>query len=728
MRKFMAFVFITLAVLLSACDYTDDIPVARVAFGGSASLDLNCGAAGMVMPTVSPLRATDKALVWTSEDEEVASVDRSSGVITALAAGSTFVEARSVSNPDAFARLKVNCIAKADFNSPQIKVYDYLTKTQSAALESKTIMWKDDAGILNFKEDGSIIPVGVGETVVRAFDAGALSDVRGGLTDNLGELLNFKMNIVKLIDCLSFRQPEYIIGAADLLDLSGELVIEPADANDKRIVWESSNQGVANVDSEGMVKPSRTGKTTITATAANGGQKAECVISVIVSSKLVSVESLSFDISELLLCMGESDALKPIAYPSDANTGIVWSVGDERIASIDAESGIVTAVGAGETEITISSAIDESIFAKCSVRVLEDEGGFIRISGTEGFSLRVMDGTYGWNSSGKIEYCENPRLSDAWKEWDGSGMLTSYSQSVGTSGDAASDYPASAKSMLHRRVNLETEQAESFDHVLYLRGSGLTFITKKAAKKWVIEPVDADDGSSSLKVSVSGDMRCLLNHKSPNRAMMSNSCFAYMFCDCPYLTSVPMLLFEHLSESCYESMFEGCVSLSSLPVGLLTSKNLAKRCYSAMFRNCSGLETPCALPSLKLAESCYESMFCGCAGMTAVPVLAARNLVKSCYREMFSGCDLITVYAGDEFDYGELTETLGASTFIASVKKDSSHDMEYYADGIFAVGECPLKYGVAYWTGNDVVISVTIPTPDGVFGADMLFFQPLEAI
>ena len=727
MRKAMVIVFVLFAVLFSACDYVEDIPVARVAFGGSASLELNCGAVSMIMPTVSPLRASDKTLVWSSEDEEVASVDRSTGLITALAAGSTFVEARSVSNPDAFARLKVSCVAKADFNSQQIKVYDYLTKTQSAVLESKTVVWKDDAAILDFKEDGSIVPIGAGETVVRAFDAGALSDVKGGRTDNLGELLNFKMNIVKSIDSLSFKQAEYIIGAADLLDLSNELVIEPADASDKRIDWKSSNQGVANVDSEGRIKPSRTGKTTITASAANGDLSAECVISVIVSSKLVAVESLSFDVSELLLCMGESDVLKSIVHPSNANTGVVWSSGDDSVVSVNVETGTVTAVGVGETEIVISSALDESIFAKCPVRIVEGEGGFIRLSGNRGFSLRVMDGMYGWNSSGKIEYCEDPRLPGAWKEWDGNESLESFPHSAEKGGSEASDPSASVNVKLARNVDPETEQEENFDHVLYLRGSGLTFITKKLAKRWVIEPVDPDD-CSSLKVSVSGDMRCLLNYKSPNRAVMSNSCFAYMFYDCPYLISVPMLLFEHLSESCYESMFEGCVSIASLPVGFLPSKTLAKGCYKSMFKDCSGLETPCALPPVNLVESCYESMFSGCVSLIAVPALTARNLAESCYKEMFLGCGLISVYAEDEFDREELVGVLGASTFIPAIKEDSSHEMEYYADGFFTVGECPLKYGVSLWTSNNVIISATILTPGGASGSNAPFFQLLEAI
>ena len=66
--------------------------------------------------------------------------------------------------------------------------------------------------------------------------------------------------------------------------------VEPADATDKTLTWESSDETVATVDANGQVTPKAKGTVTITATA-NDGSGMKATSTVIVYDKIVDISS-----------------------------------------------------------------------------------------------------------------------------------------------------------------------------------------------------------------------------------------------------------------------------------------------------------------------------------------------------------------------------------------------------------------------------------------------------
>lgn len=74
------------------------------------------------------------------------------------------------------------------------------------------------------------------------------------------------------------QSADYLIGVGESLSLSAR--VEPADATENRIIWSSSDAGVAAVDGEGNVFGKSDGIATITATAFDGGSFAEKTIQV----------------------------------------------------------------------------------------------------------------------------------------------------------------------------------------------------------------------------------------------------------------------------------------------------------------------------------------------------------------------------------------------------------------------------------------------------------------
>ena len=73
--------------------------------------------------------------------------------------------------------------------------------------------------------------------------------------------------------------------------------VSPAGADNKKVVWSSSDTGIATVDSTGNVTGVKTGTATITAKTDDGGKTASCTVTVkepAVSIKL-SAENLTLE-------------------------------------------------------------------------------------------------------------------------------------------------------------------------------------------------------------------------------------------------------------------------------------------------------------------------------------------------------------------------------------------------------------------------------------------------
>lgn len=122
--------------------------------------------------------------------------------------------------------------------------------------------------------------------------------------------------------------------------------VKPDDATDKTVSWNSSEPSVATV-AEGKVKALKEGAAIITAKA--GEKSTTC--SLIVAKKIIAVESISLNKTELSLTKGQSETLVATVKPDDATQKTVsWSSSNTGVATV--ENGEVTAVGGGKATIT----------------------------------------------------------------------------------------------------------------------------------------------------------------------------------------------------------------------------------------------------------------------------------------------------------------------------------------------------------------------------------------
>lgn len=140
--------------------------------------------------------------------------------------------------------------------------------------------------------------------------------------------------------------------------------IHPDEATDKNVTWASSDPSVASVTDKGYVEALKAGSTNITATSANG-VKATCVLTV--KAKVVAVTGISLNKTALNLTEGDSETLTATITPENAtNKNMTWSSDHEEVATVS-QNGVVTAVGEGTANITVSSANGKE--ATCKVTV-----------------------------------------------------------------------------------------------------------------------------------------------------------------------------------------------------------------------------------------------------------------------------------------------------------------------------------------------------------------------
>ncbi|MGZ4106917.1 MAG: DUF4350 domain-containing protein, partial [Tumebacillaceae bacterium] len=152
-------------------------------------------------------------------------------------------------------------------------------------------------------------------------------------------------------------------GAAEALVAT----VAPANATTQSVKWTSSNESVATVDANGNVTPVGAGQATITVTTDDGAQTATATVNVYLAN--VAVTGVSLNKSELNMVVGdEAKALNATVAPANAtNQAVTWTSSNEAVATVDA-TGNVTAVGAGQATITVTT-VDGAFTASASVNV-----------------------------------------------------------------------------------------------------------------------------------------------------------------------------------------------------------------------------------------------------------------------------------------------------------------------------------------------------------------------
>lgn len=306
---------------------------------------------------------------------------------------------------------------------------------------------------------------------------------------------------------------------------------------------------------------------------------------------------------------------------------------------------------AGTHEIKIKASGNGFLYSNFSNAVSYEDTSpnpYLKFSSPNSFTLKIVDNQKYWD--GTLEYSKD---TTTWSTWSGTTTLSS-----GVRGN---------------------------NNVLYLRGTGNTYITGSSAsdttKKWVL---------TGSNISCEGNIENLLDYATValgNHPTMANACYYRMFLNCEALITTPDLSAITLANACYYQMFRGCTSLTTTP----------------------------SLPATTLATSCYYGMFAGCTSLTTIPGLPATNLIDFCYRQMFRDCTKIKL---SETRTGEYQNVYRIPTF--GTGSTSSYGIYDLADMFMNTGGTftgTPAINTTYYTSNTVILAISItPNPNPVGG------------
>lgn len=161
-------------------------------------------------------------------------------------------------------------------------------------------------------------------------------------------------------------------------------VVLPEDAVDRSVIWSSDDYFVAKVDENGVVTAVNYGSAKITATASNG---VKAICSVTVKDKSVPVESISLNMTETDMEVGESVTLTATVMPENASDkSVTWSSDNPEVATVTQE-GLVTAMMEGETQIWVNCIDQPEIATFCWVTVTQDDA--VEINTADNLTIKV---------------------------------------------------------------------------------------------------------------------------------------------------------------------------------------------------------------------------------------------------------------------------------------------------------------------------------------------------
>lgn len=303
----------------------------------------------------------DPSVLWKSNNESVATVDEN-GKVTAIATGKTTI----IATANNFGQADVKAACDVSVTTP---VTDIVSERGSVTVEKghtnhmNTTIYPDDA------DDKRILYKSSNPKVVTIDQNGDYKTIAGGtatltaITNDGGFEASCTVFVTVSVTGVTINKTELHMVEGNTAPLSA--TIAPADALNQKVTWTSSDDTTAKVDANGLVTALKEGTADITVTTDEYGYSAKCTVTI--DKLLVPSTAVSLNYSTLPLSMGETGTLIATMSPSNTTDAVSFTSANEKIAKVDAKTGVVTAMSVGTTTITATTTSE--LTATCTVVV-----------------------------------------------------------------------------------------------------------------------------------------------------------------------------------------------------------------------------------------------------------------------------------------------------------------------------------------------------------------------
>lgn len=323
------------AYLLSVCASTLADTATRLRLTDAATT-LYVGMTMQLDVTPSPAGSELPPLAYSSSHEQVASVDEH-GLITGLKRGSTVITVASADNPRIKAthtlsvRTKPTAITLSAKNpvvttGHSIKIHATLEPSQP---DSRRLVWStDNAELATVDQAGNVTGHQAGAVTITAASKVDPS-VFGTLEITVGQLarsISFEQKTLSVISGEQLR-----LGLSGDAQADAHYAISPDSTSFTGVTFKSSHPKVASVDENGVITGLSGGKTTITATTADGSRRNATVTVEVIQP----VQGVSLVKDEVRIGVDRYAHLEAVFTPKSAtNTNMTWTTSDPAIATV----------------------------------------------------------------------------------------------------------------------------------------------------------------------------------------------------------------------------------------------------------------------------------------------------------------------------------------------------------------------------------------------------------
>ena len=305
-----------------------------------------------------PTDADDKSVTWSSNNEEICTVEQD-GKVTAVEAGTTTIVAMS-NDSGMLATCKVivtQPVTGIKLNSSYQEMwvgskYAIIPTVEPIDAENKNVTYfSSDSSVASVDEYGVVTALKGGNTIIEV------------TTEEYHLTATCTIVVKEYVSSITLSEHEKFLNVTETGTLTA--VVETSTATNRGIIWSSSDDAICSVDKDGNLSGNRVGNAVITATAADGsGVYDTCIVHVVNPVTKITVEP-----DTVRMLVGDSYIVRAVVEPDNATIKDVdWSSSNESIAIVD-EAGEIFALSTGKCKITATSKDGNNVKGSCWVYV-----------------------------------------------------------------------------------------------------------------------------------------------------------------------------------------------------------------------------------------------------------------------------------------------------------------------------------------------------------------------
>lgn len=368
--------FILLTILIIAFFYScekENPVVSSISIPSEVTLD--AGSSKKITVTHTPSDLPAPSYVWETSDNSIFTVDNN-GNITGLKVGEGTLTVKAPTlNLTASCKVKVTPVNATSISLSQQSVNLLLgssLKLEATILPenttNKSVLWKSgNETIATVANDGTVQAVGVEKTTITAS------------IGSLESSCEITVDPIKVTGILLSKQ-NIALEITDKIKI--DAIINPDNATNKKVIWQSENPNIAEVDDNGNITGVNEGNTAVTAKTEDGNFSASCNVT-------VNLKGLRLTISDIKMLPNTEELIWVLYSTSDkAYVNATWSSSNPNVARVTGDgagtnSAVIKALSIGTTIITATSA-DGSKQASCTVVVQEINDAVTLIANPQG--------------------------------------------------------------------------------------------------------------------------------------------------------------------------------------------------------------------------------------------------------------------------------------------------------------------------------------------------------